>query len=238
MVYAVGDIHGCHRLARSLVARIIEDIDAQGAPAMIVFMGDYIDRGENSRKTVEFLIEFAAWAAGEPMLETVFLMGNHEQMLMQFLRAPDVSELWLRSGGLQTLMSYGLGHPGNLADPENALRLRESLIAALGGHLGFIQALKMRHAVGNVFFAHAGANPAQRLDNQPIETLLWGHQSFLTTPRSDGIWVVHGHFVVERPSAVSGRIAVDTGAYASRRLTAARIADGEVSFLQAQRGKA
>lgn len=238
LVYAIGDIHGCHHLARDLIARVIDDIDAQGVPAAIVFMGDYIDRGEQSRETLDFLVEFARWAEDEAMLETVFLMGNHEQMLMHFLRAPDSAELWLRSGGLQTLMSYGLGRPGDLSDPENALRLREGLISALSGHLGFIQSLNMRHGIGNVFFAHAGADPGKRLENQPTETLLWGNQKFLTTPRSDGYWVVHGHFVAERPSAINGRISVDTGAYASRRLTAARISDNRVRFLQVRRGGA
>ncbi len=228
VIYAIGDVHGRHDLLIRLLDRISEDAAAYETTPKIVFLGDYIDRGEHARDTIDLLIKLAE----RPEAETVFLMGNHEQMLLRFLREPSSASRWLRYGGLQTLMSYGVGGIGNLHAEGEALRLRSALIEALGPHLRFIEALRVSHHAGNLFFAHAGADPALPTDEQDVATLLWGCETFRTTDRDDGIWVVHGHFVVEQPAAERGRIAVDTGAYFSGRLTAARIADGEVVFLE------
>jgi len=228
VIYAVGDVHGRHDLLTRLLDRIFEDAAAYEATPTIVFLGDYIDRGEHARDTIDLLIKLAE----RPEAETVFLMGNHEQMLLHFLHEPLSGSRWLRYGGLQTLMSYGVGGVGNLHAEGEASRFRSALIEALGPHLGFIEGLRVSHRAGNLFFAHAGADPALPTDEQDVATLLWGCKSFQTTDRDDGVWVVHGHFVVETPAAEHGRIAVDTGAYFSGRLTAARIADGEVVFLE------
>ena len=228
VIYAVGDVHGRHDLLVRLLERIFEDAAAFDTTPKIVFLGDYIDRGEQARETIEALVELAR----RPEAETIFLMGNHEQMLLRFLREPAAVSGWLRFGGLQTLMSYGVGGVGNLRAEGEALRLRDALIEALGPHLGFIEKLRVSHHAGNLFFAHAGADPALPTDEQDVTTLLWGCKSFWKTDREDGVWVVHGHFVVDQPTAERGRIAVDTGAYFSNRLTAARIAGGEVAFLE------
>jgi serine/threonine protein phosphatase 1 len=90
--------------------------------------------------------------------------------------------------------------------------------------------LPLMHETGNVTVVHAGADPAKPLDQQAHRTLTWGHPDFRTTPRRDGQWVLHGHTIVDAPSADQGRIAVDTGAYATGRLTVARVIPGEVSF--------
>jgi len=227
VIYAIGDVHGRHDLLARLLDRIFDDAAGFQTPPKIVFLGDYIDRGENSRDTVDLLIALTERTEAE----TVFLMGNHEQMLLSFLRDPASGPRWLRNGGLQTLVSYGVGGPMDLREDGEGLRLREALIEALGPHLGFIEGLRVSHHAGNLFFAHAGADPAVPTDEQDIATLLWGCKSFRTTNRDDGVWVVHGHFVVDQPAAEHGRIAVDTGAYFSDRLTAARIAGGEVAFL-------
>jgi len=229
VIYAVGDVHGRHDLLIRLLDRIARNVEADGSAPLIVFLGDYIDRGENAREAVETLIDFSLSANAE----TVFLRGNHEQMLLDFLNDPASGARWLRYGGLQTLMSYGVGGTGSLRAEAELLRLRDALIEALGPHLGFIERLRESHLAGNLFFAHAGADPVRPTDDQDIETLLWECENFRTTEREDGIWVVHGHFVVEEAAAERGRIAVDTGAYFSGKLTAVRIADGEVSFIQA-----
>jgi serine/threonine protein phosphatase 1 len=228
VIYAVGDVHGRHDLLIRLLERIFEDAAAYEATPKIVFLGDYIDRGEHARATIDLLIKLAQ----RPDSETVFLLGNHEQMLLRFLREPSSASRWLHYGGLQTLMSYEVGGVGNLHAEGEASRLRSALIEALGPHLGFIEGLRDSHHAGNLFFAHAGADPALPTDEQDVATLLWGCESFRTTDRDDGVWVVHGHFVVDQPAAERGRIAVDTGAYFSGRLTAARIAGGEVVFLE------
>lgn len=228
VIYAVGDVHGRYDLLIQLLDRILEDAAASDLTPKIVFLGDYIDRGENARDTIELLVSLA----DQTEIETVFLMGNHEQMLLGFLRDPDLGARWLRNGGLQTLMSYGVGISGNLRADGEALRLRSALSEALGPHVGFIEGLRISHHDGNLFFAHAGADPRLPTDEQEVATMLWGCDGFQTTDREDGMWVVHGHYVVERPFAERGRIAVDTGAYFSGRLSAARIAGGEVTFLQ------
>lgn len=228
VVYAVGDIHGRHDLLERLLGTIIADAGTCAEAPRIVFLGDYIDRGDGARQTIDLLRRLA----GQGGVEPVFLMGNHEQMLLRFLGEPSAGDRWLRYGGLQTLMSYGVGDVTILRDAEDALRVREELIEAMGAHLGFIESLRVCHQAGNVFFSHAGADPAVPTDDQEIDTLLWGCGRFHESDRADGIWVVHGHFVVDRPRVDRGRIAVDTGAYFSGRLTAARIADGEVTFLE------
>ena len=228
VIYAVGDVHGRHDLLIRLLERIFEDAAACNTTPKIVFLGDYIDRGEHVRETIDLLIE----TAERPDAETVFLMGNHEHMLLSFLRDPASGSRWLQFGGLQTLMSYGVGGVGSLRAGGEASRIRGALIEALESHLGFIEGLRVSHHAGNLFFAHAGADPALPTNEQEVNTLLWGCESFRTTDRDDGVWVVHGHFVVVQPTVSRGRIAVDTGAYYSGRLTAARIAGGEVTFLE------
>lgn len=232
VVYAVGDIHGRYDLLEQLLEQIRSDAGPSAGAPRIVFLGDYIDRGEGVRQTLDLLVDFAARRDAEP----VFLMGNHEQMLLRFLDDPAAGERWLRFGGLQTLVSYGVAASPGLRDSLEALRVRAELSRALGPHLDFLRALRLSHRVGNVLFTHAGADPAAPAGEQETQTLLWGSERFLATDRQDGIWVVHGHIVVDQPSAERGRISLDTGAYFSGRLTAARIVDGDVTFLATEPG--
>jgi serine/threonine protein phosphatase 1 len=229
LLYAVGDVHGCNDLLIRLVENILEDAARSGQTPVIVFLGDYIDRGEGACQTIELLTEIAGW----PEAQSVFLMGNHEQMLLRFLREPESGKKWLRFGGLQTLMSYGIGSAADMRGAGSAAQVAQDLAKALGPHLGFIEGLRLSYRSGNLLFAHAGADPALPADEQEVATLLWGCPAFLETERTDGIWVVHGHTIVDLPIAARGRISVDTGAYFSGRLTAARIIGDEVSFLQA-----
>ncbi len=228
LTYAIGDVHGRHDLLGRLLERVVEESVRRGIYPKLVLLGDYIDRGEHSRNTIDLLMALGRIAE----IETVFLMGNHEHMLLRFLGDPATGSQWLKHGGLQTLHSYGIGNlPGDLRDRREGARLRDRLAAALGPHLGFIEGLAMSHRDGNVLFTHAGADPALPPDAQDAATLLWGSERFREERRGDGIWVVHGHYVVEQPSAAQGRISVDTGAFYSGRLTAARIEGGAVSFV-------
>ena len=117
---------------------------------------------------------------------------------------------------------------------HNMVRLVGMLLRASGGALtyaDFIERALLCHQSGNVFFVHAAADPMLPPESQTPETLLWGHPEFPARRRGDGRWVVHGHVVVNEPMARDGIIAIDTGAYFSHRLTAARIEPGKVSFL-------
>lgn len=227
LVYAIGDVHGRSDLLLALIDQVLQDAAEAGGRAQVVFLGDYVDRGDQVRDVIDLLIEIAGWDEIEP----VFLMGNHEQMLLAFLRDPSRGERWLRFGGLQTLMSYGVQGLRDVRAPGALDRLAQGLAAAMGPHLGFVERLAPCHRAGNVLFAHAGAHPGLAPEEQDIQSLLWGSADFAKLPRQDGIWVVHGHTVVEEPTVEQGRIAIDTGAYYSGRLTAVRLRGEEMRFL-------
>lgn len=213
---AVGDIHG----RADLLERLLEKLD----PALqTVFVGDYVDRGEESAQVLTRLKDSDA----------ICLKGNHEQMMLDFLDAPERrGPLWLHNGGLQTLASFGVG----LAEstPEALGQARDALHEAMGKELrDWLRALPLDWQTGNVAVVHAGADPALPIDDQAPDTLIWGHPEFDSVQRADGIWVVHGHTIVGGPSAEDGRVSIDTGAFATGRLTAATVTAGDVSFLTA-----
>ena len=225
-LYVVGDIHGRADLLESMLSIIAGD--RQDNAAQIIFVGDYFDRGPQSRETLHVLI---AQTSRDP--NTVFLRGNHDYMLLKFIENPLKSRPWLRHGGDETLASFGMPGLSETSD-ENTLQdaARDLGKALTPEGLLFLHDLKTRTQSGNIFVSHAGADPTKPLDQQDEHTLLWGSPKFRTRTRRDNVWVAHGHFVDPEPSAIDGRISVDTGAYFSDRLTAARITQGDVTFLQ------
>lgn len=224
-IYAVGDIHGRADLLGDLLARLLETDEPQGEP-LFLFLGDYVDRGDDSRGVLDLL----AALAEEPTLDTVFLTGNHESMMLGFLADPEREARWLRFGGLATLMSYGV-MAYETTSPGDLIRIRDELAEALEPHRSLLEGLRLWHRSGNVLFAHAGADPARPVEDQPRQTLVWGERDNLRDVRADGLWVVHGHWRVAAPTIEGGRIAIDTGAYDTGRLTAVRLAPGEMRFL-------
>ena len=229
-LYVIGDVHGRADLLVSLVDRIMQDAAGSGSDTMrpeLVFVGDVIDRGPDSRSVIEFLIAVDAW----PELETTFLVGNHELMLLQFLNDPVIGRRWLRFGGYETLQSYEPGRIGDLGSDDELRRIAGVLRDAMGPHLEFVENLRPWHSNGNLLITHAGADPMLPPAQQTIEALVWGVPGFYQTPREDGLWVVHGHTIVEQPSAREGRIAIDTGAYRTGVLTALKVVGTDVSFI-------
>lgn len=211
----IGDIHGTD----GLVAALLDTIAAR-EPARLVFVGDYVDRGEHSAQVLQRL-----YALSKSSPDSVFLIGNHEAMMLAFLDDPEtVAKRWLRYGGLQTLASFGIGDISENPSPAQSLAARNALAKALGPDLlDWLRNLPMRFQSGNVAVVHAGADPALPIDAQNAETLLWGHPDFEARPRGDGIWVVHGHTIKASVTRDNGRIGTDTGAYANGRLSAALI---------------
>jgi serine/threonine protein phosphatase 1 len=226
----VGDIHGC----ALLLDRLLEAIDARN-PGRVVFVGDFVDRGEQSAEVLERLHGIAR-AAGE---DAVFLTGNHERMMLDFLDDPAAKGArWMRYGGLQTLASYGIGGLGESPSEAQALKARDALARAIGPDiLGWLRALPTSFVSGNVAIVHAGANPEKPIPAQSEAALVWGHPAFRKIPRRDGVWVVHGHTIVDEVRPEAGRIGVDTGAYATGRLSAAVIGpDGSLDVVSARYG--
>ncbi|MBF0393209.1 MAG: serine/threonine protein phosphatase [Alphaproteobacteria bacterium] len=219
-LYAIGDVHGRIDLLDRLLALI--EADAATSPAarrVVVFLGDYVDRGPCSRQVIDRL------AAGPPPgFEWIALDGNHEAMMRSFLEDPSTAPAWLRNGGDATLASY-VGASPRIGDiPAD---LRGALAEALpGAHLRFLSRLGPSHVEGGYFFAHAGVRPGVALESQSRDDLLWIRGPFLDHEGSFGRVVVHGHSIAPRPVDRHNRIGVDTGAYASGRLTAL-VAEGD-----------
>lgn len=230
-VYAVGDLHGRVDLLTEMLERLDADMLSRGRDeAQVVFLGDYVDRGDHAAEVLEWM----HWLSWEYAGRVVCLKGNHEAMMLDFLVDPEGrGPRWLRNGGLQTLASYGIGGLTERAPAGELLMAAERLRAALPEGLeDWLRGLPLTWGSGNLVCLHAAADPAQPIEAQDPATLLWGHRDFLSGVRSDGVWIAHGHTVVDEPEAVAGRIAVDTGACFTGRLTAAAVYPGEdVRFL-------
>ena len=224
---AIGDIHG----RADLLLELDRLIEARCPGWPVVFLGDYVDRGDESGKVLDLLMSVSTRHA--PPITC--LMGNHERMMLDFLDDPvENAPRWLRNGGLQTLASFGVAPPrGGTGDAGALVDLRDRLAGAMGpAMIDWLRARPLSWQNGNVWAVHAGADPGLPMTGQPDEVLIWGHPAFRRTSRTDGQWVLHGHTIVEAPYARAGRIALDTGAYATGRLSAAAISADGVEFLQ------
>ncbi len=222
--FAIGDIHGCVALLKDLLARIDPDNDQN-----LIFLGDYVDRGPQSAETLSLLFKLSR----ERPDQVVCLKGNHEKMMCEFVDDPlDRGKRWLRNGGLDTLRSYGIDGLGEQPTPDEALDACDALEKALPkGMLEWLRELPLTWNSGNVWCVHAGMDPRTTPQRQRSGTLLWGHRDFMKLSRGDGICVVHGHTIVDAPANANGRVSIDTGAYVTGRLTAARIADQQCTFI-------
>ncbi len=227
-LYAIGDIHG----RADLMKRLLDDIlaDAAGAPETrkaLVFLGDYVDRGFQSREVIEHLI-----SADLSPFETHFLKGNHEAAFEMFLSDPDFGPEWARFGGAETLMSYGIQPPRSKTAQGEWGAACEELNAALPvAHRKFLNGLKLYEVFGDYVFVHAGLRPGRGLDSQAERDLLWIREDFLNSDEVFDKLVVHGHTPIGEPHRDHRRIGIDTGAYLTGRLTAACFVRDEVRFL-------
>ena len=224
---AIGDVHG----RADLLVEIDRLIDTQCPGWPVVFLGDYVDRGDESREVLELLMSVSP----DDTPSVTCLMGNHERMMLDFLDDPaETGPRWIRNGGLQALASFGIAPPrGGTGDAEALVELRDRLVEAMGtAMIDWLRARPLFWQSGNVWAVHAGADPGLPMTGQPDEVLIWGHPEFRQTPRTDGQWVIHGHTIVDAPYARAGRIALDTGAYATGRLSAAAISADGVEFIQ------
>lgn len=217
--YAIGDIHG----RADLLNRALDQLPTADP---VICVGDYIDRGENSAEVLRLL---------HARRDIKCLMGNHEEMLLNYLDDPARhGPRWLRYGGLQTLASFGVSGVTETSPPNRLLAARDALVAAMGPDLiTWVRTLPLSFCSGNVAVVHAAADPKIAMQDQIKQHLLWGHPEFNKVQRQDGIWIVHGHTIVDSATASNGRIAIDTGAYATGKLTIAQIGLDSVSFVSA-----
>ena len=219
-LYAIGDIHGCSDLLDRLTASIGAEETGVAVQTRLVFLGDYLDRGPDSRGVMDRLI-----ALRETRPNTVFLKGNHEAVFLDFLDAPDETEDWLHWGGAETLESYGVVRPWSRPVAELGHEMRERLPES---HLSFLRELATFYEAGDYFFVHAGVKPGVPLDKQDERDLLWIRGEFHNAAagaRPSKV-VVHGHQPIKAPLDNGWRIDVDTGACFSGKLTAV-VLEGE-----------
>lgn len=224
-VYAIGDVHGRHDLLEGLLDAIERDHAARPPAArQLIFLGDLINRGAGSREVIERLM------ALDPA-ETLFLTGNHEEVLCQLWRGDDdLASLFHRCEAKSTMVSYGVAPDeydswdyGQLAKAVRS-HIPES-------HIAFLESFADRHMLGDYLFVHAGIRPGVPIGVQTSQDMRWIRSEFTGSDHDHGCIVVHGHTIVREPELRSNRIAVDTGAYRSGKLTAVGIEGSDSWFL-------
>ncbi|MEM6408392.1 MAG: metallophosphoesterase [Pseudomonadota bacterium] len=231
-LFVVGDIHG----RADLLEKLLEKVDAaigenELKGPKLVFTGNLIDHGPESARVLERLRELST----EFPENVVCLLGNHEQMLLDFLDTPTARcARWAKEGAAATFASYEVALGPNGLTPDSADAAAEFLKGALRPkRIEWLRARPSHLVSGNVHVVHAAADPRRAMDAQSARVLTWGHPEFLTVARTDGQWIVHGHTRVADAGEKDGRIAIDTGAWETGILTAAMILpNGTLDFVQ------
>lgn len=225
-VFAIGDIHGRADLLQQAMDKIDADLrERPAAQSRRIFLGDYIDRGPDSRKVLDTLIDIGQ------RHDSVFIKGNHETLVGDFLRNPAMLPAWRALGGLETLASYGIACPLN-PDPARQMEAARAFREALPrSHIDFLTRLTSCLALDDLLFVHAGIRPGVPLASQSEHDLLWIRDDFLQHRGDFGKLVVHGHTPVRAPEVHPNRINIDTGAYATGQLTCLWIEGDRYGFL-------
>lgn len=219
--YAIGDVHGCLDKLQALEAAIVADAADCDGLKLLVFLGDYVDRGPDSAGVLAHLVQ-----PPPPGFQRVCLRGNHDDFLLRVLRRPEVASHWLELGGRETLLSYGydLEHLSTI-DRRGTMAVVEQFVAEFpAAHRAFLERLPVLLATASYVFVHAGLRPGLPLDAQADNDMLWIRDEFI---HHDGPPfsrpVVHGHTPTVRPVLSRYRIGVDTGACMGGSLTAVRL---------------
>ncbi|WP_335309884.1 metallophosphoesterase family protein [Sphingomonas phyllosphaerae] len=229
LIYAIGDLHGRVDLFDRLIARIRDDIAAhpggyQGKP-MVVLLGDYIDRGPASAQLIDRILTLR----DDEAIEWRAVLGNHEDAMVAFLDARSSGQSWGRHGGATTLASYGVAVP-ETAEGWDATR--EQLRAVVPPtHDAWLRGLDHYIVQGGLIFVHAGLRPGVPLEKQRMKDILYIREEFLGAPVDSDLLIVHGHTPQDEAYGAPGRICLDSGAYATGVLTAARFDGGPIKLL-------
>lgn len=218
-IYAIGDVHGHVALLRALEALIVEDARSIPGEKWIVMLGDYVDRGPASAQVIDHLL-----GAPPDGFVRLCIAGNHEAEMVNFMRMPGAGSAWLEFGGRETLRSYGIAGE-RIAGSRRMLR---QLVASHvpDEHLAFIASLPVMIETPNFVFVHAGIRPGIATAEQALQDLLWYRDDFAERYDELGKTVVHGHTVRDEVLLSRRRIAVDTGAFLTGRLSAVKLTAG------------
>lgn len=236
-LYAIGDVHGRPDLLAAMHRRIESELEhAPGSDWRIVHLGDYVDRGPDSRSVIDFLIE-----AHKRDPRNIMLAGNHDIGMLEFLADGEPDGLFMSYGGVQTAQSYGVN---TLRDAhrdgkgEAVRRGHAALVEAVPrSHLDFLQSLTLSVTFGDFFFCHAGIRPGVPLDLQNQQDLIWIRDAFHDHPGLFPKVIVHGHTPVAEADVRANRVNVDTLAWKSGTLSALAVNGGDKRILTVQ-GKA
>jgi len=229
-VYAIGDVHGrCDLLMTLLQMVAIDDRERGPADSRLVFLGDFIDRGPQSRLVLETMI--ALENAGQP---ATFLMGNHEELLLMAHGGDrKAANIYMSDyfGGFETLLSYGV------EESEIAAARGDELVALIERavpphHIAWMRKLDLFYRLGDYAFVHAGVRPGIGLQDQAASDLRWIRHEFLEDDCYHGAMIVHGHSITEAVDERPNRIGIDTGAFMSGKLTALGLEGMERWYLQ------
>lgn len=226
--YAIGDVHGRDDLLDGLLREIrAHDAAQESAETHIVFLGDLIDRGPQSRQVIERLIDGAA-----PNETWWFVKGNHEEALVRGLKGePNLLPDWLKHGGYDTAESYGLDKGALMGQPDHAME--HILLSAIPGrHIEFLDGFHETIRFGDYLFVHAGIKPGVAPEQQSGKDLRWIRAEFLNSEANFGCVVVHGHTISETVEVRTNRVGVDTGAYKTGVLSAFWIEGDKTGTLQ------
>ena len=211
-LYVVGDIHGCVDPLLKTFSSIDRDrADTRPPYQAEIYLGDYVDRGPDSRQVIELLRQRAETH------RVIFLKGNHDAMMQEFATGRRSLADWLPYGATDTLRSYGATPDAIAANSDELPHLFPR------DHLAFLSRCEYSFEVDDYFFVHAGVRPGQPLHTQTPEDLMWVRDEFLDHRGSFGAIVVHGHTPVPKPEFKSNRIGIDTGAYMTGQLSCLRI---------------
>lgn len=226
-VYAIGDIHG----RPDLLAQVLDKIDAHSTAYPIhvpieVFLGDYVDRGPQSRAVVDMIMRRVAENPN-----VIALMGNHEDVFVRAVKDIGTFSDWMQYGGRETLLSYGIAVPirAGPRDFERAMLLVNETIPR--DHVEFLENLPLIYNSGDYTFVHAGLRPGVPLNKQRRQDMLWIRHEFLSYKDFFPVKVVHGHTLVRRPEILENRIGIDTGAFITGQLTCLVLEGFRVGFL-------
>lgn len=240
--FAIGDVHGRMDKLEDLMKKVSPEEDDT-----FIFLGDYIDRGPHSKEVVDYLLELRKTS------KCIFLTGNHEQMLYDYLTPPREDSLYLRNGGASTIESYVKEDKTlnsfllstmskKLSSDEYYKQLKvarskrfQAFVRSLKSHADFFDNLAWYHEDDDYIYVHAGVRAGIELEKQNRDYLIWARGEFIYLDTGRSKKVIYGHTPRDIPHVMRDKIGIDTGAFdPSGMLTAIQLP--EETFIHSFRG--